>query len=50
MTVLDLGDEVADKPLEVLGSALGGPQHFFMVCLLITVIICHDLVGDEGQT
>lgn len=50
MKVLDLGDEVADELLEILGSLLGGPQHLLMVGLLIAVIICHNFVGDEGQT
>lgn len=50
MKVLDLGDEVANKFLEVLGSVLGGLQHLLMVCLLIALIICHNLVGDEGET
>lgn len=50
MKVLDLGEEVADKLLDVLGSVLGGPQHLLMVCLLIALIVRHDLVGDEGET
>lgn len=50
MKVLDLSDEVADKPLEVLGSVLGGLQHLLVVGFLIAVIICHDLVGDKRQT
>lgn len=50
MKLLHLGDEVADELLEVLGSKLGGFQHFRVVCPLLAVIICHNLVGDEGQT
>lgn len=50
LQILDVADEVADEPLEVLGSALGGPEHLLMVCLLAAVVICHDHVGDEGQT
>lgn len=46
----DLAHKVADEPLEVLGSVLRGPQHLLVVRLLIAVIICHDLVGNEGQT
>lgn len=49
MRLLDLGDEVTDELLEVLGSALGGPQHLLMVCLIVAVVICHNLVGDERQ-
>ncbi len=48
--MLDLCNEMADEPLEVLGSVLGGPQYLLMVCLLIAVIISHNLVGDERQT
>lgn len=47
---LDLGDEVTDKPLKDLGLSLSGPQHFVVVCSFITVVICHYLVGDEGQS
>ncbi len=50
MKVLDLGNEMADELLEVLGSMLGGSQHLLMVCLLTAVITRHNLVGDEGQT
>lgn len=46
----DLVHEVADEPLEVLGSVLCGLQHLFVIRLLIAVIVCHDLVGNEGQT
>lgn len=50
MKVLDVGDELADEPLQVLGSSLGGPQHLLVVGLLSAVVVCHDLVGDKGQT
>lgn len=50
MKVLDLGDEVANELLEVLGSALGGLQYLLVVRLLIAVIIGHNHVGNERQT
>lgn len=48
--MLDLGHQVADEILEILGSALCGPQHLLVVRLLAAVIIHHNFVRDEGQT
>lgn len=49
MMLLELGYEVAHKILEVPSPVLSSLQHFCVICSFIALIICHNLVGDEGQ-